>query len=959
MTDRMAVSPPLAGRPLEQDQLGGLLDLAAGGEAQTILVAGSAGVGKTTLVTATTSGRGAVVATGTCLSLVSLRVPFMAVRAAIASVTSAAGHSADAVSVVAGDEAAVPGRFDGWLDRLCAATPVVLVIEDLHWADQFTLDTLMYVIAGPASRRLAVVLTVRRDELGDGHRLQRWLADVCRLPRFTEVTLGPFDRFQTAEQLTGLLGEVPHQALVRDVFRRSGGNPLLTRLLTTGLDPHARLVADTIPSNLRSAVLHSWFRLDQRARELVTILAIGSRPMHPAELAVVAREDAATVGEHLASAVAAGVLEAGRDGAFWFRHPLNAEVLEDAVPADDRRRWHATFAKLLEADLPDEPSASDNVVAEHLFRAGDLAAAYRWALRAAAWHQAKGEQAERLEMLCRAVALRGTVDAAESVDDLLAQVRVAAANAGALEEELQSVDAILARSSPVSPSLHVAELLVRRSHLRILTGQADIDHADLREAVRLSASEPDSREHALALAELAQAELWAGDEDGVERAQRALRIARAANDDHALTFALLANANVAVSDGDAVTGLRFAEEAIEAGLRARDWWGCTLAILWRGNCSDLWSSTTHIDGLSTGRGLLAAAGAPHAYLAYLASAEALSLLIIGDWRECAARLRECLASYPGVMGDVQARLASARLAVWQGRQSEAEQHLARADDVFAHSSGFQAFQFDVVRAEVSLGAHDPGGAYLAALAGLSVEGFPPDMCEWLVPLAARALADQAQAVRDVGGSPTVELSRADELQAAHPAVLRDSGFVDSPSYECACQALDSLYAAELGRARAEPGQGELWGIAADSLESAGLPWEAAYACRRGAEALLGHDRDRARGTALLRRGLNRAQALAAEPLLADLQALALRARVFTRQAVPSTGEVISGVRVTSREREILALLVSGRTYGEIARELVISEKTVSSHISNLLAKTGTSNRVELAGYADRSHLTAG
>lgn len=63
--------------------------------------------------------------------------------------------------------------------------------------------------------------------------------------------------------------------------------------------------------------------------------------------------------------------------------------------------------------------------------------------------------------------------------------------------------------------------------------------------------------------------------------------------------------------------------------------------------------------------------------------------------------------------------------------------------------------------------------------------------------------------------------------------------------------------------------------------------------------------------------------------------------------------------MTPREREILALLVAGRTYGEIARELVISEKTVGSHISNLLAKTGTSNRIDLAGYADRSGLTSG
>ena len=961
MTERTgSAAPPLAGRLLDQEQLGALLDQAAGGEAQAILIAGSAGLGKTTLVLATTSGRGAIVAGGGCLPLVSVTVPFMAIRRAMGSLPAAMAPPIDADTTVAGEESAVPGRFDGWLDDLCAKAPVVLVVEDLHWADQFTLDTLMYVIAGPASRRLAVVLTMRPDELGDGHRLQRWLADVRRLPRFTEVTLNPFDRLETAEQLAGLLGELPHQALVEDVFRRSSGNPLLTRLLAAGLAPDARRVADTIPSDLRSAVLHSWFGLPQRTRDVVTILAIGSRPMRPAELAVVAGVDAATLRDHLGTAVAAGVLASGGDGTFWFRHPLNAEVLEDAVAVDDRGRWHAAFADLLEAELTDGSGAGVSAVAEHRFRAGDLAAAYRWSLRAASWHDAEGAHAESVRMLRQAIALREQVHATESVDDLLARIRLAAAKAGAHEEELQAVEAILASTSPATQPLEVAELLVRRTHLRFSTGRAFFDRADLREAVRVSASVPTSREHALALAELAHAELWHGNEDAIEHAKGALALARAAGDDRALSFALTANAVAALHGGDAATGLRFAKEAVDAGFRSRDWWGCTAAIVWKALCTDIWSSPEYTRSLSSGRELLARAGAPHAYIAWIASMEASCCLALGAWQECAARLRETLASEPGVLADVSARLCSARLAAWQGRQLEAEQHLARADELFAQHSEYLGFYFDAVRAEVRLGAHDPEGAYLAALAGITVPGAAPDMCEWLVPLAARALADRAEAARDAGEVPSVALALADQLEAEHPAVVRDFGYVAWPSYERQCHALDALYAAELSRTRAEPGEGELWALAADGLGSVGLAWEEAYACRRGAEALLGHSRDRAAGAALLRRGLGLAEALAAEPLVGELEALALRARVSTRQAVATTGGVTAGhLRVTPREREILALLVSGRTYGEIAKELVISEKTVSSHISNLLAKTGTSNRVELAGYAERSHLSAG
>lgn len=113
-----------------------------------------------------------------------------------------------------------------------------------------------------------------------------------------------------------------------------------------------------------------------------------------------------------------------------------------------------------------------------------------------------------------------------------------------------------------------------------------------------------------------------------------------------------------------------------------------------------------------------------------------------------------------------------------------------------------------------------------------------------------------------------------------------------------------------------------------------------------------------RGAAELRRAYRLAMDLEAA-LLDDVKALARTARVplMERHAVPS--DAVTGLpELTTREREILAHLVAGRTYGEIARELVISEKTVSGHVSNMLHKTGTANRVELAGPARRLHDAA-
>ena len=131
-----------------------------------------------------------------------------------------------------------------------------------------------------------------------------------------------------------------------------------------------------------------------------------------------------------------------------------------------------------------------------------------------------------------------------------------------------------------------------------------------------------------------------------------------------------------------------------------------------------------------------------------------------------------------------------------------------------------------------------------------------------------------------------------------------------------------------------------------------LAWEETYASLRAAEALLGARHDRSRGADVLRHGLELAEQLQAQPLRERLEDLAVRARIATTMPAEVTdADALPGL--THREREILARITVGRTYGEIARELMISEKTVSTHVSHLLSKTGTANRVELSGLARR------
>lgn len=255
---------------------------------------------------------------------------------------------------------------------------------------------------------------------------------------------------------------------------------------------------------------------------------------------------------------------------------------------------------------------------------------------------------------------------------------------------------------------------------------------------------------------------------------------------------------------------------------------------------------------------------------------------------------------------------------------------------------------------MSLEAGRAEAAYQAAMAGLSLSsGVPPDQCEFLVPLASRALADQAEAARDAGMADSALLAELETLVQRFPNIVTDPG---QPTRQMIIQraAMTAWYAAEVARARRSGESGELWLETARLFEEGGLPWTEMYAWRRAAEALLGGGRPtRAEGRRALRRRYQLACELQAGSVRRELEALAQSARVPLMSSPQSAVPPLALPGLTTREHEILGYLVAGSTYVEIANTLVISEKTVSSHVSNLLRKTHTSSRVELAQLAHR------
>lgn len=957
----------IVGRATELQFLGAFLAGATAGMSGTLVVAGDAGVGKTAMVqqSCATAEFTGWIFSGAALPMTTTTIPFLALRSAFRAAPTFDDDARPTLLAAGALAYDVPLAIDAWLDQLCKRRPVVLVIDDLQWADQSTLDVLMYLIAGPADRRLAIIATLRNGEVSEDHPLQRWLADIRRMPRIDWMELGPLDRLATDAQLTQLLGAPPHQSLLQEVFAQTAGNAYLNRLVVAGLDPQSQHLPDELPADLKGTVLRSWRGLSGKARRLATLMAVGGQPLQPVDLDAVGRlehspssTDSILVLLH--EATDAGILERSTDGTrWWFRHPLIAEVLQQRLDADERKYLHAGFAAHGEELLgvQDDPDFASLVsLADHHFHAGHTAEAYRWALRAAAGAGRAGGAAEMLRLLRRAVTLHsGLLHAEESLNELWSKLRNAAEQTGAQEDELEAVEALLAGTDSRELPLDVAELLVRRTMLRFVTGREFFSPRQLRRAVQLASADPHSWQYAYSLAQLAHIGLWENDPKAPDRAAQALAVAREAGNPKALSYALTANSMAALFAGQPAQARSLASHAASAAEQARDPWALLHATSWQANATETWCSLVFADLMPVGRERLARLGSPHTYLAKAAADEASSYLAVGRWQQCQQALRVALGSNPGAIGDVAARLTAARLASWQGRQSEAEAHLARAEELFTKASDFHNLNFDAVRAEVKLAAGNPEAAYGAAMTGLSIDGQPPTMCEWLAPLAARALADLLQISRDQKCPSTDLLARTESLVANFPSVLREPG-THTEHYDRHVEAFTGLYGAEVGRALQSAGNAHQWIQAADACQAATLPWEETYSCWRAAESLLlhGHSK-RALASTVLRRGVALAEELHAGPLQERLRKLSMGARITVDKPAARSPEPnqVELPGLTPREREILEFVVAGRTYAEIAASLVISEKTVSTHISHLLRKSGAANRLDLSRLATR------
>ncbi|HJU47902.1 MAG TPA: AAA family ATPase, partial [Gaiellaceae bacterium] len=307
------------GRLLERDDalaaLHGSLAEARAGSGRLALVAGEAGVGKTALVRTFSAsvGHAARVLEGACDALFTPRP--LGVFADVAAETG--GPLAD---VVAGEAAAhdVLAAVRAELDTGCT----VLVLEDLHWADEATLDVVRLLGRRVEGLAALVIATYRDDELERDHPLRIVLGELATARGVVRVRLEPLSAAAVAQLADG------YEVDVDELYRHTSGNPFF---VTEALEAEC----EEIPATVRDAVLARTARLGPEARTVVEAVSVAPPHMEPWLLEAACGEHAAAAEECLASGVL-GVTGAG----IAFRHELARLAIEQSLPPGRRLALH-------------------------------------------------------------------------------------------------------------------------------------------------------------------------------------------------------------------------------------------------------------------------------------------------------------------------------------------------------------------------------------------------------------------------------------------------------------------------------------------------------------------------------------------------------------------------------------------------------------------------------------------
>lgn len=980
-------SAPMVGRADELALLREAFEAGRAGHPRAVVIRGEAGIGKTRLLTEfrdevlTVDGSPPVVlAVGQCIEVGAIGAPFTPVRRLLRELHQGVGDAvfreaagspvvvstiATLVPELTSGEATVPGgaadyvgeAVERLIENLSAAHHLVLIVEDLHWADAATLDMLKTLAVTLRGAHVTIILTYRSDDVGRTHPLRPVLTELDRSRVVTGLQLNRLDAADIAllvRETVGADGAVDLEAVVT----RSEGVPFFVEELVA-------LHGADLPDTLRAIVLARYERLDDDAKDVVGALAAGGMRVEHELLTRATPEFDGMRDAAIRVALSSNIITADGD-AYVFRHALIREVMHADLLPSVRSGLHRRYALALQDRIDAGAAVLAADAAEHWIAAREMERAFTATVTARVHAVGTGAASTS--------ALLG-----ERLLDLWPQVENAAVRAG-ISTSLLATD--VANAWMVAGDISRAMRVVRAALLhhdhdpldegrlrhalgRALsnTGRFSDANTELQRAIDLLSTSSESaalaiRARCLSIV-VVTSDFEVTDPRRWEDLDRAVELAESSGDGDALAYVLISRAWCEIDAGDVESGLATARRASELGTPATRLNAANTsidALVRLGRYDEAERSGTAATAAAAEVGLERGVGA------FIRANVAEALIARGDAVDGIRQLERALAllTHMPTFQSFALRL-QVQHHVWNGEADAAARTRA------AHA--------EVIRA---MGEEDPeervgralADAETSLVAGLGAEGSArsallrsamhraavlgersvitrPGMNRSLMPAVAWAYAD---AVLD--GATVEEVS---PLKAALVEALPGLAATD----------VDGAYRAIVDAEFARSGDGVLDTVPADvPATTTEAAWAAAVAaCARGhvpvrhlqyarfrwAQSLLAIG-DRARAADALAVIVAQAPAQGVAEIARWARGLARRAGLAADPAgsVPDSGAAEDLASLTARERQVLELVAEGLTNAEIGRRLFISPKTASVHVSAILAKVGARTRTEAA-----------
>lgn len=914
---------PFVGRARERAAVTAAVEAARGGAGRMLLVAGEPGVGKTSLAMWTADVAAGMHRGWGRASEDEGSPPYWPFRQALDVVGGIEPVIFDTMPSDLPAESAEQRRFrlfESVTDALRAAAEpagMLLVLDDLQWADPASLQLLVHLARGIANSRL-VVMAIYRDTETDGFpQLQAALAALSREVVVTRLRLGGLSGREVAEQLARLTGWAVPDSVAAAICARSRGNPFFVRELGRVLTESGDGV---LPDGVRDAVRGRLERLTPGCRSLTASAAVLGSELDASALSAATGRPLSAVLADLDEASAAGI--AGPDGRF--AHDLIREVARDDVPTAARLALHQAMAD----HLAERPDADRHVaqIAHHRLEAlpaGDPVAAVDAARKAAAEAMAHLAWEEADSFLTRAI------DQAGPPAEMRCWLLVARAEALVRAYDITAAREAVLAAAEIARARRDAAMIAHA--VLAMEGVSDVVWDETWRGLcteALAGLPPgDSALRARLLAMVVVADTWRSHADARPRAADALTMAERTGDRRAIIEALRAS-QIAHSGPDGACHrlalgdrlLAIAAESSGSADGARLW-----GHLWR---FDALAQLGNIDGAET-------------EAAHVAAVAARLSSPLAHWH--ALRCRGTIAAARGRFAD----------ALTCGREAEALARRSGQAGSLAPSLGFLAVvqahlgNFDVVQ-DPALSAHYNSTATVSMRA---IEG------RWRLAIGDRAGAERIyRGLPPPADLPPFVLLTSLAGMAELAAEFGDKA-VAARVYDMLIPYADLFVCGGAGAILIEGSARCPLGIAAaatgrldDAIrhlraavsvnDEAGLPGCAALAelhlARTLARRTRSGDRDEAAALA------TSAAAIARDLGMVPLQTAADRLVAVLAGRGDST--------LTRREQQVAAHVAHGLTNRQIAAAEHISERTVETHVRHIFTKLGFVTRAQLAAW---------